>query len=250
MSISNYDKFIKKIKSGKTCKGIVITLNDLTVSELAGEVGYDFTWIDMEHAPLTIETTMQHIIALRGSSCAALVRVPWNRAEIIKPILDLAPAGIIIPFVNSVEEAKAAVQACRYPLKGIRGCGVRRANRYGQMPFSDYLKLSESEPMVIIQIEHIEALKNLDEILKVPGIDSICIGPVDFSGSLGKLNQLDDPEVNDLLDEICAKVHAEGIILGTAGGPLEVWEKRGINWIALTSDCAGIISQAHQILKQ
>ncbi len=248
MSISNYNIFIKSIKAGKLCKGIVITLNDLTVSELAGEIGYDFTWIDMEHAPLTIESTMQHIIALKGTDCAPLVRVPWNKAEVIKPILDLAPAGIIIPMVNTAKEAEAAVLACRYPLSGIRGCGVRRANRYGQTPFPDYLKASESEPMVIIQIEHVEAVKNLDEILKVPGIDSICVGPVDLSGSMGKLNQLDDPEVNKVIDEVCEKVCASGIPLGTAGSPLEVWKRRGVNWIALASDCSGIIFQAKSIL--
>lgn len=250
MSISNYDKFISRIRSGKVCKGIVITLNDLTVSELAGEVGYDFTWIDMEHAPITIESAMQHIIALRGTDCAALVRVPWNKAEIIKPILDLAPAGIIIPFVNTAEEARAAVEACRYPLKGIRGCGVRRANRYNQMPFPDYLKLSESEPMVIIQVEHVKAVQNLDEILKVPGIDCICVGPTDLSGSMGKLNQLDDPEVNKVLDEVCERVCASGLLLGTAGGPFELWKKRGVNWIALTSDCSGIVYQAKSILAE
>jgi len=137
-SISNYDKFTARIRSGKISIGLVITLNDLTVSELAGEAGYDFTWIDMEHAPLTIESVMQHIIALKGTDCAPLVRVPWNKAEVIKPVLDLAPAGIIIPMVNSAEEARAAVQACRYPLTGIRGCGVRRATRYGQIPFDEY----------------------------------------------------------------------------------------------------------------
>lgn len=248
MSISNYHKFISRIKAGKICIGMVVTLNDLTVSELAGEVGYDFTWIDMEHAPITIESALQHIIALKGSECAPLIRVPWNKTEVIKPVLDLAPAGIIIPMVNSKDEAEAAVKACRYPLKGLRGCGVRRANRYGQTPFTDYLKASESEPMVIIQIETMEAVRNLDEILKVPGIGSICIGPVDLSGSMGKLNQLEDPEVNSVIDETCRKVLASGLPLGTAGWPYEVWKKRGVNWIALTSDCSGIISQAKSIL--
>jgi len=248
MSLNNYNKFTNSIKAGKLCKGIVITLNDLTVSEVAGEIGYDFTWIDMEHAPLTIESTMQHIIALKGSDCAPLVRVPWNKAEVIKPILDLAPAGIIVPMVNTPEEAEAAVKACRYPLSGKRGCAVRRGSRYGQTPFPDFLKASESEPMVIIQIEHVEAVKNLDEILKVPGIGSICVGPVDLSGSLGKLNQMDDPEVNKVIDEVCEKVLASGIPLGTAGTPLELWKRRGVNWIALTSDWGGIVYQAKSIL--
>jgi 2-keto-3-deoxy-L-rhamnonate aldolase RhmA len=248
MSISNYNKLMASIKSGKVCKGLVITLNDITVSELAGEVGFDFTWIDMEHSPLTIESVMQHVIALKGTDCAPLVRVPWNKAEVIKPICDLAPAGIIIPMVNSAEEARAAVQACRYPPTGIRGCHVRRGTRYGQIPFAEYVKASASEPMVIIQVETMEAVRNLDEILKVPGIGSICIGPADLSGSMGKLNQLDDPEVNRVIDQICEKVIASGLLLGAAGSPFEIWKKRGVHWIALASDFSSIVSHAKKIL--
>lgn len=247
-SISNYDKFMDKIKAGKLCKGIVITLNDLTVSELAAEAGYDFTWIDMEHAPLTLESTLHHIIAVKGTDCSPLVRVPWNKAEVIKPVLDLAPAGIIIPMVNTAEEAKAAVSACRYPPIGIRGCFVRRADRFGHTPFSEYLKVSESEPMVIIQIETMEGVRNLDEILKVPGIGSICIGPLDLSGSVGKLGQTDDPEVNSIIDIICEKVHAAGLLAGTASWPLEPWKKRGLNWIAVTSDFASIAAYSKTVL--
>lgn len=248
MSISNYEKFIDKIKAGKLCRGLVITLNDLTVSELAAEAGYDFTWIDMEHAPVTIDSALHHVTAVRGSDCAPLVRVPWNKAEIIKPVLDLAPAGIIIPMVNSAEEAKTAVMACRYPLSGIRGCFVRRGNRFGQTPFGDYLAASASEPMVIIQIETMEGVRNLDEILKVPGIGSICIGPLDLSGSMGKLGQVDDPELNSTIDMICKKVVASGIPLGTASWPFEPWKKRGLSWIALTSDFASIMAHSKIVL--
>ncbi len=248
ISVSNYEKFMDKIKAGKLCKGIVVTLNDLTVSELAAEAGYDFTWIDMEHAPLTIESALQHVMAVKGTDCAPFVRVPWNKAEVIKPVLDLAPAGIIIPMVNTAEEAKAAVLACRYPPAGIRGCFVRRANRFGQTPFDEYLKGSESEPMVIIQIETLEGVRNLDEILKVTGIGSICIGPLDLSGSMGKLGQTDDHEVNNIIDLICEKVHAAGLLLGTASWPLEPWKKRGLNWVALTSDFASIVAYSKTIL--
>jgi 2-keto-3-deoxy-L-rhamnonate aldolase RhmA len=247
-SISNHDKFMDKIKAGKLCRGIVITLNDLTVSELAAEAGYDFTWIDMEHAPLTIESALHHIIAVKGTDCAPLVRVPWNKAEVIKPVLDLAPAGIIIPMVNTAEEAKSAVLACRYPPTGIRGCFVRRADRFGQTPFTEYLKASESEPLVIIQIETMEGVRNLDEILKVPGIGSICIGPLDLSGSMGKLGKTDDPEVNGVIDLICKKVKAAGILLGTASWPLEPWKNRGLDWIAVTSDFASIVAYSKIIL--
>ena len=153
VTINNLEKFRAKINNGELCVGIVVTLSDPAVSELAGDAGYDFTWIDMEHGPHTIESVHGHIMALRGTGAAPFVRVPWNEHGVIKPILDIAPAGVIIPMINSAEAARAAVAACRYPPRGNRGCGVRRGVRYGAMPFDEYLKSAEHEPMVIIQIE-------------------------------------------------------------------------------------------------
>ena len=249
MSINNLDKFHAKIKEGKSCVGLVISFSDPAVSELAGDAGYDFTWIDMEHSPHTIDSVKSHVMAVRGTDCAPFVRVPWNEHGIIKPVLDLAPAGVIIPMVNSAQEALQAVAACRYPPIGNRGCGIRRGNRYGAQPFKEYLENSASDPMVIVQIEHVDAVKNLDEILKVPGIDSICIGPTDLSGSMGKLNQLDDPEVCRVIDEVCRKTRQAGLVLGTAGGSFEVWHRRGVNWIALMSDSYSIFGKGREILE-
>jgi len=247
MQINNLEKFRKKLGK-ELCLGMVVTLTDHVVSEVAGDAGFDFTWIDMEHAALNIETTMAHVMALRGTECAPFVRVPVNEPWVIKTVLDIAPAAVIIPMVNSAEEAKAAVAACKYPPIGGRGCGVRRATGYGAMAFDDYLKVSESEPMVIIQIEHIDAVNNLDEILKVPGIDSICVGPCDLSGSMGKLNQLEDPEVNAVIDEICRKTREAGISLGTAGLSQESCIKRGIQWVAVGSDCGMIAGTGRDIV--
>ena len=228
--------FMDKVARKEICLGTVITLSDLTVSELAGDLGFDFTWIDAEHAPHTIDGVMKHIIAARGTSCAPFVRVRANDSNLIKPVLDLAPAGIIVPMVNSAEEAEAAVAACRYPLTGRRGCGVRRAVRYGQDDFFQYVDESATNPLVIIQIEHIDAVRNLDKILKVPGIGSICIGPCDLSGSMGILNRMDDPELNQVIDEICRKTKAAGLLLGTAAGDFPRWKARGVDWFAGTAD--------------
>ena len=230
------NRFAENLKAGKISLGAVITLSDLTVSVLAGDCGMDFVWIDAEHAPHTIDGVMKHLIALRGTGCAGLVRVRANDPMLIKPYLDLAPDGVIVPMVNTPEEAEKAVAACRYPLTGIRGCGVRRAVRYGAENFFDYVKRSETEPMVIVQIEHVDAVRNLDKILKVPGIGSICIGPCDLSGSMGILNRMDDPELNKVLDEICAKVKKAGLVLGTAAGDFPRWRERGVDWFAGTSD--------------
>ena len=248
MHVNNLDRFLEKARTDGPCLGLVVSLSDPAVSELAGDAGYDFTWIDMEHMPHTLQTVQGHVIAARASGCAPFVRVPWNEHGVIKPVLDLAPAGVIIPMVNSGDDAAAAVAACRYPPHGTRGCGVRRGNRYGATPFKEYLQHAQKEPLVIVQVEHMDAVNNLDKILDVPGIDHICVGPTDLSGSMGRLNELDDPEVNRVLDDVSGRIKAAGKWLGTAGGPLDRWKQRGVDWIALASDCGGIYAQARQII--
>ena len=165
MQINNFEKFIAKINSGKCASGMVITLNDPAVSELAGDAGFDFTWIDMEHSPMTIKDVADHVMALRGTNCAPLVRVTGNSTALIKPVVDLAPAGIIIPMVKTADELESAVADCRYPPEGTRGCGLRRAIHYGAKSTETYFAESEREPLIIAQIEHIDAVRNLDEIL-------------------------------------------------------------------------------------
>ncbi len=230
------NRFQKNLLEKRISLGCVVSLSDLTVSELIGDCGMDFAWIDAEHAPHTIDGVMRHLIALRGTGCAGFVRVRANEPMLIKPYLDLAPDAVIIPMVNTAEAAEAAVAACRYPKTGIRGCGVRRGIRYGADDFFEYVKYSEKAPMVIIQIEHIDAVKNLDKILEVKGIDSICVGPCDLSGSMGILNQTNHPELNAVLDEVCRKVKAKGIMLGAAAGGFPRWKARGVDWIAGLSD--------------
>jgi 2-keto-3-deoxy-L-rhamnonate aldolase RhmA len=141
MEINNLEKF-RDTMAGRTAIGTVITLSDPAVSELAADAGFDFTWIDAEHAPHTLESIMGHVMAVRGTNCAPLVRVPWNEPGIIKPILDLAPAGVIIPMVNTVTSLAtcAIFPAGRWRLwrKGMRvfwqvpapgNPGMRRAQR-------------------------------------------------------------------------------------------------------------------------
>ena len=249
MKINNLEIFLATTQR-RVALGTVITLSDPAVSELAAAAGFDFTWIDAEHSPFTIQEIHHHVMALRGTPCAPFVRVPWNEHGIIKPVLDLAPAGVIVPMVNTAELARAAIAACRYPPVGNRGCGTRRAVEYGAKPFAQYLKEAEQEPLVIVQIEHVDAVRNLDEILKVPGLGSICIGPTDLSGSMGKLGQVDDPEVVRVIDEICKKTRAAGVMLGAFGTPFSAWRPRGIHWTALCSDCSCMFGQARKMLAE
>lgn len=255
MQINNLEKFRAKVDAGKLCLGMVVSLSDPAVSELAGDTGMDFTWLDMEHGPLSIETGLLHCMALRGTDTAPFLRVAGNDPFIIKPLLELAPAGVIIPMVNSAAEAEAAVKSCRYPPRGIRGCGPRRGTRFGMTPFADYLDTSEHDPMVIIQIEHINALKEIDKILAVEGIDSICVGPYDLSSSMGKLKTApDDPEVQAVIDQVCACARRAGVMIGSVSGTspasINKWRQRGAHWLAVCGDCGNIAAASRKAMDE
>lgn len=232
------------------CLGMLVTMTDSAVVEAAAEAGFDFIWIDAEHGALSAETIDQHIRASRAFDCAPLVRVQWNEWGVIKPILDMAPAGVIVPMVNTAEDAEAAVSACRYPPLGTRGCGPRRGNRFGMQSFDEYLADSQRDPLIILQIEHIDAVINLDKILAVPGIDSICIGPADLSASMNKFCKFEDPEVIQVLDEISDKVKKHDLLLGTADWLSPRWKKRPLDWIACSSDVGMIAGNGSRLIKQ
>ena len=220
MKINNLEAFKTKVARGETCLGAVTTSYDDAVAELYGDAGLDFVWIDGEHSPFNQTDILHQIMAVRGTGCAPFVRVPWGVNWVLKPILDMAPAGVIIPMVNTAETARAMVSACRYPMDGgERGVGTRRATNYGMMPIDEYWEHSRTEPLIIFQIEHREAVANLDEILAVPGWDSVCIGPYDLSASYGKPGAFTDPEVQEALGTICVKTRKAGKMLGGFIGP-------------------------------
>ena len=247
MEINHLEKFRSLVEAGNTALGTVITSTDSAVSELAADCGFDFIWIDMEHSPMTIVDAMHHVMALRGTACAPFVRVPWNVNYLLKPVLDLAPAGVIVPMVNSAEAARAAVAACRYPVDGgERGFALRRADGYGKMPLKEYLGHARREPLVIVQVEHREAVENIDGILATPGVDSICIGPFDLSASYGTPGDFTNPEVIAAIDRVREKTLAAGILLGGfCPGPF--WEGRFMHWKALTAD-TGALARAYREL--
>ena len=243
-AINNIERFKQRIREGHVCVGTCVSLSDPAVSELIAEAGYDFTWIDSEHGPLDTLTILGHLMALRGTDAAPFVRVRCNDVNIIKPIMDLAPAAIIVPLVKSGQEALQAVQACKYPPVGVRGYGPRRGQYFGGISEEDYLETADDQTMVLVQIEHVEAVKNLDEILAVPGLDGVCLGPKDLSGSMGKLGQIADKEVAAAIDTVIDKVKRTDLLLGVAGGydpkTLPVWLEKGIQWISLNTDWANM----------
>lgn len=238
MSVSNLDEFLGKIRAGKMPLGAAITFTDPAVTEVACASGLDFLWFDGEHGEFGRETAMLHLMAVKGTGVASLYRVPNCDHTEIKRVIDFAPAGIIIPMVMNADDAARAVSYCRYPLHGgTRGFGPRRGLDYGAGNAAEYFEKSAHEPLVMIQLEHIEAARNLDAILEVPGIDAIIVGPFDFTLSMGKPGQFRDPEVTAILDECCRKVKAKGLLLGCyTECDFDVWRKRGVQFMAIKND--------------
>ncbi len=242
MKYNQFETFMKSIRSGKLCIGCCITFADPVVTEMAAESGFDFCWIDGEHGEMDRNNAMLHMMALKGTDCAPFFRVPACSHTEIKKIIDFAPAGIIVPMIMNAEDALYAVRACRYPPAGNRGCGMRRGNCYGNIPPEVYFKESCREPLVILQIEHINAYRDLDRILAVPGVDSIMIGPYDLSCSMGKPGQWEDPEVRQVLDDICVRTRKAGMILGTyAECEFQRWRDRGVQYISCINDTGALI---------
>ena len=251
-SVNNVERIQGRLANGEISIGAGVSFADPMVSELFGDAGYDFSWIDMEHSPLDPSVVMGHVMAARGTDMAPFVRVPQNELNAIKPVLDMGPTGIIIPQVNSADGAKAAVQACRYPPVGARGFGPQRGMRYGAISGSDYLKQMAEEPIIVIQMEHIDVVERIDAMLDVEEIGVFCFGPNDLAGSIGKLGQLDDEEVVAALDAISKKVVDRGRVLGTSIGyspeNYQRWVDRGATWINLDVDWDQLFRDSRRVL--
>ena len=148
-----------------------------------------------------------------------MIRVPWNDKTLIKRAIDTGPDGILVPMINTAADTEAVVSAMKYPPVGERGAGLGRAQGYG-MTMGEYLSTANDEVMFIAQIEHVEAIANIDEIVEVEGLDSVMIGALDLSGSMGKLGQTDDPEVEEAVQKVLTACQRAGIPCGiVALGP-------------------------------
>ena len=238
-SINHAERIRAKWQRGELCVGTNIALADAAISELFGEAGFDIAWIDMEHSAMTIADTANHVRACRAVELAPFVRVPSQDAAVIKQFLELHPAAVIVPRISSVAEAEAAVAACRYPPRGIRGFGPSRGIRFGGRTLDEYLQSVDDEIIVVLQIEHIDAVNDIEKILEIPGLDSIVPGPMDLSASMGVLD-MDRPEVQAALHRLADACKAKGIPMGQSVGfdpdRVRTWVDAGVSWICCGGD--------------
>lgn len=193
----------RDLAAGKVCLGATITINSPAVAEIMSHIGLDWIWFETEHSSLTLDNVLTMLQATNGADVSTVIRVPWNDKTMIKRALDLGPDGIIVPLVKTREEAEAAVRAMKYPPLGERGGGLGRAQCYG-LHMGEYMETANNEVMMIPMIEHIQAVENIDEILKVKGVDSVMVGTLDLSGSMGMLGQTGDPKVEGAVQKVLA----------------------------------------------
>lgn len=243
------NRFRQRLLSGETLIGSWCSLANPITTEVLGLAGFDWLVLDGEHAPNDITTFVPQLMALKGSSSAAVVRPPCNEPVIIKRLLDIGFYNFLIPFVESEEEAALAVASTRYPPAGIRGVSVsHRSNMYGTLP--DYNLDINNNVSVLVQIESQLGVDNLDSIIGVEGVDGIFVGPGDLSAALGYLGQPAHPEVLKVIQHIFARAKAAGKPSGILA-PVEADARRYLEWgatfVAVGSDL-GVFRNATQAL--
>ena len=193
---------INKIQSNTPLIGTIVTLNNPQITEMLSSAGFDWLMIDMEHSTLTIGE-VQCLLQSMHPDCISIVRIPGNDPVWIKRVLETGCDGIMVPLVNSEDEARVAVDAAKYPSDGSRSFGVSRAHGYGAR-FDSYINSANQETVVLIQDEHIKAVNYIEQILSVKGIGGIFIGPYDLSGSLNRIGNISDEEVQKAIDIVKA----------------------------------------------
>jgi 2-dehydro-3-deoxyglucarate aldolase len=191
----------QKLQNKELSIGSWLTIPHQAVIEILSTAGFEWLTIDMEHSPISIETIMNLIGHIQGNGMQALVRVSKNEEVAIKRVLDAGADGVIVPMIRNKEEAIQAVNFVKYPPLGKLGFGLNRAQKYGTA-FDTYQDWVKNNVVVIAQIEHIDAVNNLEDIFSVPGIDGIIVGPYDLSASMGFPGEYDREDVKEALERI------------------------------------------------
>jgi 4-hydroxy-2-oxoheptanedioate aldolase len=230
--------------SGEVMFGIGANLGSSLTVEMIGGAGFDWIWIDCEHGSGDYSELILQMQASSIGNASPVVRIAWNEAPRFKRVLDLGAAGIMVPYVNTAEEAKQAAKAMRYPPEGIRG--VARFNRacgFGQ-DFDEYFQQANKKLLTVVQIETEEGITNASEIAAVDGIDVLFIGPLDLSVNLGIAQQYEHPRFLSAMDSLsaaCKKYGKAAGILVPKLDYLETWIANGFTFLVVGSD-GGIVA--------
>lgn len=233
-------KFIRKqALGGDLLFGIGCNLGSSLTTEMVGNAGFDFIWLDLEHGAGDHDALVVQLQAAEGTPAATVVRIAWNEAPRFKRVLDLGASGIMVPYVNTKEEAELAASAMRYPPEGVRG--VSRSNRaaaFGRN-FDEYFARANENLLTVVQIETSEAVANAGEIASVDGVDVLFIGPLDLSTNLGVHQRYDEPVFVEALDRVAAACKTNGKASGILVPKVEMLPamiEKGFTFFVVGSD--------------
>ena len=243
------NNFRSQLASSEILLGTIVSLPTPSVAELLAELGFDWLFVDSEHGPLETGDLLAILHAV-ANRVPCIVRVPEAAEVPIKKVLDLGAAGIIVPQVNTAEQAANAVRFARYAPEGERGVGVARAHGYGTK-FQEYMRAANNQTVVVVQVEHKQAVENIDSIVQVPGIDAVFIGPYDLSSSYGKMGQLDDPGVIDAIEQVtttCLNAKMPLGYFGLTAESVQPYIARGYRLIVVGTDATLLVAAAKETL--
>lgn len=204
---------LKKLKNGEHTIGSWLQISSPDVAEILGNAGYDWVAVDLEHGGFSQPIIKDVFRALELNNTVPLARVAQTHPKDIKQALDAGAQGIILPMIESKDQLEDGISWSYYPPKGTRGVGYSRANMFGEN-FDEYVKKFSSKVLIVAQIEHINAIANLDDILSVNDLDAIMVGPYDLSGSMGITGQFDHPDFIRTLNDIFQKARHHAIPMG------------------------------------
>jgi 4-hydroxy-2-oxoheptanedioate aldolase len=230
-----HNAFKNALSQGRRQLGIWSSFCSPIAAEILGKSGFDWILFDSEHSPVEIAGLLPLLQAASGGRAACVVRPAWNDPVLIKRILDIGAQTVLLPFVQTSEEAHRAVQSCRYPPDGRRGVsGTMRASDYGRT--SDYLKTAVEQICVLVQVETGEALGRLEQIAGVSGVDGVFIGPSDLSASMGYLGDPGHPAVQAAIKAAVGPIRAAGKAAGILATSVPD-AKRYLDWGYLFVAC-------------
>ncbi|MGB3553258.1 MAG: aldolase/citrate lyase family protein [Jannaschia sp.] len=231
--------------------GIWSMLNDSDVVEGLGWAGFDWILLDGEHSPMNLADATSHLRALTGSPTVPILRPVWNDQVLLKQYLDIGARTIMLPYVQTAEEARRAVAGMRYGPDGVRGfAAMHRASRFGAVP--DYVHRAAEGLFLIVQIETASAVAHLEEIASVPGVDAVFFGPGDLSASMGYLGQPGADEVTRLIENAGRRARDAGAwtgVLAPDAALADHYMEAGFDFVSVTTDCALLFNGARDVAR-
>lgn len=243
--------FKRGLKQGRVQFGLWLGLASPVAAELCSCAGFDWLLIDVEHAPNDYRSALSQLQAIEGSGTHAITRLADGDTARIKRYLDAGAQTLLIPMVDTAEQAEQLVAAVRYPPRGARGLAtsIARASRWTQI--EDYAQQADSQICLIVQAETVTALDNLDAIAAVDGVDAVFVGPSDLSASMGYLGHPDHPEVQAAIAQALRDIAAAGKAAGTLAGAPEAVRTHlhnGATFLGIGSDTALLVAGAKGLL--